>query len=674
LIPRDLLLKCADRGVEGSQAPLGGIPPKREHTELVALMLAPGFGSIHDWIAGGKGRKHHDQPIVLCSSHTEATSVVRADPGRGRMEGHCGVGAVAMAREALMIPPGEAARSSSAAPCGDSSPCLQVCCDAGRMGLGLALVWAGCPPGLAQAPALPAQGPTVALMAGQTARALQGSFNTVPVLHSNQPEAVNGPGILIDTSPGIAYSETGLAMANPTFRFEGPFGLHFHHLYSPSSPRPDRLGRRPELSLAAVVINPSGVPVRLRLFRGAVRNSFAAPYRGHQLLGVKPLGPRPWNTGPGDATAVQMLRGRLDPDLPEELTVPPRSRLVLLRTDLPALGVVNGMLRGESDGPFHLAMVAAPSPATDEEIFSHLDSRRLAPGRTYLTQLEAIKRGLVFSRVSGVALGDTYQASLSHDLERQGPLHVPLTSTVRQSFGTGEIQVNRLVARMLDSALENVGTYGVRFDVDFLLRGSGAYAVVLSHPEVPGSASSIAFRGSLELKHLEEIEALHVGLRSGESLTLTTLALRENKPLPLQLSLVQPADSIPGHLLSIVPIRQLPPRPVGPAPLQPIPVATPRPGPPTATATPRPPTAKAALPRSTAKAGSTPPAAAADANPARGRRPGMASASGQRALIVAPPLLRPSSRQPLTLPTTLSDRYRQALEAQERLMRSWLKP
>lgn len=311
------------------------------------------------------------------------------------------------------------------------------------MGLGLALVWAGCSPGLAQAPALPVQGPTVALMAEQTARALQSSFNTVPVLHSNQPEAVNGPGILIDTSPGIAYSETGLAMVNPTFRFQGPFGLHFHHLCSPSSPEPDRPGRRPELSLAAVVINPSGVPVRLRLFRGAVRNSFAAPYRGHQLLGVKPLGPLPWNTGPGDATAVQMLRG-------------------------------------ESDGPFHLAMVAAPSPATAEEIFSHLDSRRLAPGRTYLTQLEAIERGLVFSRVSGVALGDTYQASLSHDLERQGPLHVPLTSTVRQSFGTGEIQVNRLVARMLDSALENVGTYGVRFDVDFLLRGSGAYAVVLS--------------------------------------------------------------------------------------------------------------------------------------------------------------------------------------------------
>ena len=552
-----------------------------------------------------------------------------------------------MARETLMVPSGEVALLPWSSCGGEPSPCQHVRCGAGRIGLGLALVLASCPPGLAQAPALPIQGPTVALLAGQKARALQGSFNTVPVLHSNQPEAVKGPGILIDTSPGIAYAETGEAMANPSFRFEGPFGLHFHHLYSPSSPGPDRLGRRPELSLAAVVINPSGVPVRLRLLRGAVRNSFGSPYRGQQLLGVKPLGPLPWNTGPGDATAVQMLRGRLDPDLPEELTVPPRSRLVLLRTDLPALGVVNGMLRGESDGPFHLAMVAAPSPATDEDILSILDRHRLAPGRTYLNQRDAIERGLVFSRVSGVALGDTYQASLSHDLERQGPLHVPLTSTVRQSFGTGEIQVNRLLARMPDSALDNVGTYGVHFNVDVLLRGSGAYAVVLSHPEVPGSASSIAFRGSLELRQPEGLEALHVGLRSGESLTLTTLELREDKPLPFQLSLVQPADSIPGHLLSIVPIGQLQHRAVGPAPLQPLPLAPAHPG---------------------------PPAAATAAKPPRARRPRMASASGQRALIVAPPILRPSPRQPLTLPTTLSDRYRQALEAQERLMRSWLKP
>jgi hypothetical protein len=505
----------------------------------------------------------------------------------------------------------------------------------------------------------------VALLAGQSARALQGRFNSVPVLHSNQPEAVWGPGILIDTSPGTAYAETGVALANPSFRFQGPFGLHFHHIYTPSSPGTDHSGRRPELSLAAVVINPGEVPVRIRMLRGAVRNSFSAPYQGQQLLGVKPLGPRPWNTGPGDATAVQMLRGRLDAELNGDLTIPPNARRVLLRTELPALGVVNGLLRGESDAPFHLAMVAAPAQATDEEIFAILASRQLAPGRTYLNQLEAIERGEVFSRVSGVAIGDTYQANLSHDLERQGSLHVPLTSTVRQSFGTGEVQVNPLATRMADSALDNVGTYGVRFDVELLLRGAGAYAVVLSHPPVPGSGSSIAFRGSLELKRPEGIEALHVGLRSGESLTLTTLEIQEDRPLPLTMSLVQPADSVPGHLLSIVPIRQLPTLAAGPAPPKPIPVAT---------ASPLPPAAATSRRSPARKASSTPTASPAAAKPRTVRRPTTAASPSQRGLIVAPPVLRPSPGLPVALPITLSDRYRQALEAQERLMRSWLKP
>ena len=34
----------------------------------------------------------------------------------------------------------------------------------------------------------------VAILAGQRARPLSGAFNNVPVLHSNQPEIVTGPG------------------------------------------------------------------------------------------------------------------------------------------------------------------------------------------------------------------------------------------------------------------------------------------------------------------------------------------------------------------------------------------------------------------------------------------------------------------------------------------------
>ena len=46
----------------------------------------------------------------------------------------------------------------------------------------------------------------VALMAGQRAKPLNGSFNNVPVLHSNQPEIVTGPGILVNTAPGSAIA------------------------------------------------------------------------------------------------------------------------------------------------------------------------------------------------------------------------------------------------------------------------------------------------------------------------------------------------------------------------------------------------------------------------------------------------------------------------------------
>ena len=54
--------------------------------------------------------------------------------------------------------------------------------------------------------ASPRSGAYVALMAGQRARPLDGHFNNVPVLHSNQPEIVTGAGILVDTEAGSAIA------------------------------------------------------------------------------------------------------------------------------------------------------------------------------------------------------------------------------------------------------------------------------------------------------------------------------------------------------------------------------------------------------------------------------------------------------------------------------------
>ncbi len=398
----------------------------------------------------------------------------------------------------------------------------------------------------------------VPLMAGQRARALNGVFNNVPVLHSNQPEIVKGPGILVNTAPGSAIAaENKQPLKNAEFTFNGEFGLHMHHKYYPQDS--SKLGGRRSrglLTVAAIAINPGSKPVTLKFKRGSVKNSFEAPYHPNRLMGVKPLGPRPWNTGPGDATAVQMLRGELDRKLPREITIPARSRKVIVSSVLPARGIMNGLLRGQSNGPFQLAVIAAEETNQEQALISVLDSNKLAPGRIYLNRINEIRTGKVFSRVAGVALGDEYKASINHDLT-QGPLHIPLTSTRKHHFGTRDIQVNPLSTRMIDSAVNNIGTYGVRFDVELNLSGVGAHELVLSHPVASGRKPFTAFRGSIGIKSADGYREVHVGMKSGQSLPLGQIKAKANTLNPVTVSVVYPADATPGHLLSVVPVTQL---------------------------------------------------------------------------------------------------------------------
>jgi hypothetical protein len=402
-------------------------------------------------------------------------------------------------------------------------------------------------------------------------------------------------------------------------------------------------------------------------------------------MGVKPLGPRPWNTGPGDATAVQMLRQRLDRRLEDEITIPARSRIVLFQTQLPALGIANALLRGTSDGPFQMAVVAAKNPTSDRDIFAVLDSRRLAPGRVYLSRIAEINRRQIFSRVGGVAQGDSYQASIRHDLNNQGPLHVPFTSTDRHHFGTRDVQVNPLLTRMVDSSLDNVGTYGVRFDIDLHLKGSGPYELVMSHPAARSGKSFTAFRGSLQIHTQQGLREVHVGLRSGQSLSLAELDLRPDGENLVRVSMVYPADATPGHLLSVVPSSQLAmlqqregkkktsnnnqPTPAKPEATTPKPEAT------------------------TPKVGATTPVP----SPVRKPQPSVPSdpRTGGPAVrpAVPPPVWRPPARvvappspavppgripqrsplrptiPPPPAPPSLIDRYRQAVEAQQQMLR-----
>ena len=541
----------------------------------------------------------------------------------------------------------------------------------------------------------------VALMTGQSARPLNGQFNSVPVLHSNQPEEVEGAGILINTAPGVAYAaETGAALRNAVYTFNGEFGMHLHHKYFPPNKNSISASqRRSELTLAAILINPGMMPVHIRFSSGAVRNSFEAPYLANNLMGVKPLGPRPWNTGPGDATSIQMLRGKLDSRLSNQITIPPRSRIVLFQTQLPALGIANALLKGRSDGPFQIAVVAAADPQDDRDVLAVLDQGRLAPGRVYLDRINEINNRAVFSRVGGVAIGDTYHATISHDLVSQGPLHVPFTSTERHDFGTRDVQVNGLVSRMVDSSLDNIGTYGVRFDIDMNLRGNGPYELVMSHPSPMGGRNFTAFRGSIQIRSDEGLREVHVGLMSGESLSLGQINLRPGVAYPLRVSMVYPADATPGHLLSIVPASQLAraqeqqrrqeqarinvPRATKPSGPPPLPAGSPDPQAPEPAETQVQPPRRRVSPSA----------------PTRFKPPGMPlvpppeilrptpipswltppppppSSRGQRSIQPYPQVINPSGMGNASgADGTLVDRYRRAVEAQQRLMKSWQQP
>ena len=98
----------------------------------------------------------------------------------------------------------------------------------------------------------------VALMAGQRARPLNGTFNNVPVLHSNQPEIVTGPGILVNTAAGSAVAaESNQPLRNAAYTFNGEFGVHMHHKYYPQDQ--SKLGGRRSrglITLALIATNP----------------------------------------------------------------------------------------------------------------------------------------------------------------------------------------------------------------------------------------------------------------------------------------------------------------------------------------------------------------------------------------------------------------------------------
>jgi hypothetical protein len=204
----------------------------------------------------------------------------------------------------------------------------------------------------------------------------------------------------------------------------------------------------------------------------------------------------------------------------------------------------------------------------------------------------------------------------------------------------------------------------VRFDIDLQLLGQGLHDLVLSHPSPLGGRNFTAFRGSIEIRTPDGLQSVHVGLRSGQSLSLTQLNLQPGRATPVRVSLVYPADSTPGHLLSVVPVTQL-------AQLQDQERRQ----------------EMARLNRSVVPFPEAPPALEEGGAPLNKPKPPLVRPTRPRGGPLTPPpqVLRSPSlptwlKPPPNLPSLpprsqpaggLTDAYREALEAQQQMLRQW---
>jgi len=106
-----------------------------------------------------------------------------------------------------------------------------------------------------------------------------------------------------------------------------------------------------------------------------------------------------------------------------------------------------------------------------------------------------------------------------------GPLHVPLTSTPSpQIFGTVTSRVNQLASRMLDSALDNIGTTRAFWMSISISKAGGPLRVAFSASDSSWQAISRLSRFASAIETSEGYrEVVTVGACNPESLSLGSL-------------------------------------------------------------------------------------------------------------------------------------------------------
>lgn len=408
---------------------------------------------------------------------------------------------------------------------------------------------------------------------------LPGQLDSYPMLNSNSPEIIDSEGILVSSLPGKdpAYLD---------FAFKGRFGLFSHHI-AKDSQAGERL-----LYLGTLVTNPHDTPVKLELIEGA-------SYLSQPDALFKKLPSLVENAegqiyaGPGDRVTTELLAG-VAPLQKRVFTIPARSTQVIaslpVTTDVKILPPINGrstLMHFDAANSLYVSQLAyfakkegsrfvAPSL---EDYRALLNSGKMAGKRevtptNYLR--EKPKGAFRYGRVAGISKGLTWQSKLfAGDQIFQRPdvgetVGYPISAVYLKRMGTDQNQSGDLLRRYSDTAYQNHGNYGVRYDIEIPLHNRTntyqTYSVALSHPSAQNKDEltflfppnkPVMFRGSSRLTWTDEFnqqqERLHhLVLQHGqEEQKLEMFTLAPGVDYDVKLSLYYPADSTPPQLLTI---------------------------------------------------------------------------------------------------------------------------
>lgn len=318
--------------------------------------------------------------------------------------------------------------------------------------------------------ATPAGAPAEAALVGDHALASQaphgieplpGGLDGVPMLHSNHPEILHGPGITVSTLDGSGP-------AHLSHRFTGTFEVFCHHQ--------NRAGR--PLYQAVVLHNPETQPVTVAVGPSASYSTDEAPYQdGPAEAQADPTGSLV--SGPGDAVSAALLRGeRTVPDA--SVTLAPGETRILHSRVIPPRNEATSEFKLDAGGPVQAAVVILDQPPTPRAVQDTLAAGKLVarnPGDLPPTPPGA-PGPIVYGRVAGIQSASTWQGRLApvgQAIAVDAPVERQWIVDAKQGHdgGTGQVQSSPLLARYADAAYAAHGNYGVQYDLTVPLANGG---------------------------------------------------------------------------------------------------------------------------------------------------------------------------------------------------------